>query len=91
MNINWDKLSKRDGLIIDTIVKRHIHSDLPVKRAALDLQMDITAAHLHIHMNLEQLLAFDDFNFNHDIFGIIRNLNRETGKLENYFVPRSAR
>lgn len=56
-----------------------------------DLEMDVTAAHCNgCPLDLERLLAFDDFNFNHDVFGIRRHLNRETGELENHFVPRCA-
>ena len=36
------------------------------------------------------MLAADDFNFGHDVFGIYRHLDRTTGKLMNCFVPRFA-
>lgn len=51
--------------------------------------MDISACHKNGNpLRLTDLLNADDFNFVHDIFGIRANLNRETGKLENCFVPR---
>lgn len=67
-----------------------------VKRAKttdrLSLNMDITACHANgCPLDLEKLLAFDDFNFYHDINGISRNINRTTGKLENCFLPRCAK
>lgn len=37
---------------------------------------------------LAQRLAADDFNFWHDINGIQRNLDRQTGRLQNRFLPR---
>lgn len=53
--------------------------------------MDITAAHKVCPLKLEQLLAADDANFSHDVFGIRRHLNRETLQIEDYFLPRFAR
>lgn len=55
----------------------------------MDADMDITACHLNGNpLKLAQLLGADDINFNHDVFGIRRHLNRETGKLEDCFSPR---
>jgi hypothetical protein len=57
----------------------------------MDADMDICAVHAnHFRLDLGRLLGADDFNFAHDVFGIRRHLNRETGKLENCFVPRFA-
>jgi hypothetical protein len=53
--------------------------------------MDITACHLNgCPLRLGELLGADDANFAHDVFGIRRHLNRETGKLEDCFCPRYA-
>jgi hypothetical protein len=55
----------------------------------LNLEMDIIAIHANdVGLRLTELLKADDFNFAHDIFGITSNINRETGKLENCFLPR---
>lgn len=54
-------------------------------------EMTIYHGHRAIPMDLEYLLGFDDFNFAHDVFGLRRHLNRETLKVENCFVPRSAK
>lgn len=52
-------------------------------------QMDITAYHCNGNpLMLKELLDADDFNFAHDVFGIRRNLDRNTGKLLNFFSPR---
>ncbi len=51
--------------------------------------MDLTACHANgCPLRLKDLLDADDFNFAHDIFGLLRHLNRDTGKLENCFLPR---
>jgi hypothetical protein len=53
--------------------------------------MDVTACHANgCPLDLPKLLAADNFNFSHDIFGIARHINRSTGQLENCFVPRCA-
>jgi len=42
-------------------------------------------------IDLDVLLRFDDGNFAHDVFGIHRHLNRETGELMDCFSPRCTR
>ena len=42
-------------------------------------------------LDLDRLAAFKDFDFMHDMSGIARHINRETGKLEDYFLPRCAK
>jgi hypothetical protein len=54
--------------------------------------MDFTAVHANgTPLRLDDLLNFDDFDFLHDMVGIRRHLNRETGQLDGCFVPRSAK
>ena len=60
-------------------------------KTKLDLMMDIDAAHNDCPLKLEELLKADDTNFYHDIIGIDSNLNRQTKKLVNCFVPRYAK
>ena len=53
--------------------------------------MDIDACHSNVcPLNLQDLLDADDFNFAHDIIGIMQNIDRTTGQLQNCFVPRYA-
>lgn len=60
-------------------------ADLPV----LEAVMDIEATHSNgCPLKLEALLEADDFNFSHDVFGIRRHIDRETGRLGNHFLPR---
>jgi hypothetical protein len=57
----------------------------------LDWAMDVTAVHANgCPLRLRELLLADDFNFAHDVFGIRRHLNRDTGRLTGFFVPRFA-
>ena len=44
----------------------------------------------HLRDVNEQLREAPESHFLHDIWGIHKNLNRHTGKLENLFIPRCA-
>jgi|GEM_PF-649351 len=87
-------LSKEEIKLITKIAARYcaklMEMDAP-PRDQQDVVMDITAVHHQCPLKLEQLLHTDDFNFIHDVAGIEYHLNRETGKLENCFVPRYAK
>jgi hypothetical protein len=61
------------------------------KYPLIDADMDICATHLNgCPLKLEELLAADDMNFAHDVFGIRRHIDRTTGELQDCFVPRYA-
>jgi hypothetical protein len=52
-------------------------------------RMDLTAVHANgCRLDLRRLLDADDFNFTHDIAGIARHIDRNTGRLANHFLPR---
>lgn len=57
----------------------------------LDMTMDLEAAHADCPLDLQKLLDADEVNFYHDVMGIFKNINRQTKKLENCFVPRFAK
>lgn len=60
--------------------------------ARLSLEMDITATHANgCPLELELLLDGDSLHFAHDIYGIRRHIDRRTGKLGGFFLPRFAR
>ena len=48
----------------------------------------ITDVHSCYNLRLKALLATDDGNFGHDVFGIIKNIDPETRALRNCFEPR---
>lgn len=76
--------------IADRAAKLAATFDLTYQRP--DIGMDITAVHVNsCPLDLEKLLDFDDGNFGHDVFGIRRFLDRDTGELRDCFVPRCAR
>lgn len=53
--------------------------------------LDVDYADQDVGLDLDKLLAFDAFNFAHDIFGINKHMNHQTFKLDNCFLPRSTR
>lgn len=84
--INWDA-SKEETILILKIARRAKKSNPKV--SVLDLQMDIAACHLNGNkLRLQELLKTDDFNFNHDVYGISRHINRDNAQLMNAFLPR---
>jgi hypothetical protein len=57
----------------------------------INLLMDLCAAdgvNGNDPLDWDRLLAADDFNFLHDVGGISRHMNRDTGELTDCFVPR---
>ena len=90
-NINFDT-SRIDSRVIFEIAGRAM--GLHVARQGdpftkLDIAMDISAVHCNgCPLRLETLRDADDFNFAHDILGIRRHLDRETGQLRDEFSPR---
>lgn len=89
--MNWNA-TKKDLVLIDKIVDRFIkETTLRRKNIKLDYTMDINAAHSNgCRLDLQKLLAAPLGDFLHDVCGIAANINRETGKIENFFLPRCA-
>jgi hypothetical protein len=60
-------------------------------REMLKIVMDLSLCHrLACKLDLAGLLNADNSNFVHDIMGIRRHLNRQTGQLMQCFEPRYA-
>lgn len=75
--------------IVMMIVERAV--DAGIYDDPLDADMDISAVYVHCPLRLFDLATADRFNFAHDMYGIKRHINRETGELEDFFLPRFAR
>jgi len=77
--------------IADRATAMGLQYEPQIEYPSTDAAMDITAVHANgCRLKLDDLLAADPFDFAHDVFGIRRHLNRETGQLENFFTPRYA-
>jgi len=89
--IKWDEITPDERGLIVKIVDRaikEVYEPVGVKVDRLGLNMDITAAHISNPLKLEELLTTDIGNFGHDVTGIVRYINRDTGELEECFCPR---
>lgn len=57
-----------------------------------DLVMDLDACNSNgCPMDFDKLLSAPKFDFCHDIAGIHRHINRQTGQVEDCFLPRCAK
>jgi hypothetical protein len=86
-------VSSDDERLIDQIAERALAMDKNANgKLAFDKMhwtLDITAVHANGNpLRLEDFLKADDFNFAHDAFGIARKLDRSTGQLTDFFIPR---
>ena len=95
MSVVSFECTKDEMLLIQRIVKR-FRSESESHRlwpsGLMELEMDITAVHCNgCPLDLSKLLAAPAFDFAHDIRGIQSHINRATGCLEDFFLPRCAR
>ena len=86
--INLD-VSRKDGVKIDAIMLRAMKVLPPGHITPLMLALDLTACHCNGNpLDLDELLNASTGQFIHDIVGICRHIDRETGKLGDCFSPR---
>jgi hypothetical protein len=82
------------SLVISDEDQRLIH--VIAKRAArlmgvdiLTCEMDLATVHANGNpLRLHEMAVADGYDFAHDIGGIMKNLDRKTGRLTNFFDPR---
>lgn len=80
-------VNEKDTRAIVAIAKRAVIQG--VSHDFLKTEMDVAACHANgMSLDLEKLLKSPDGDFIHDITGIARHINRETGAIEDCFVPR---
>lgn len=89
-SIKFAKWTTQEAEIVHKVIQR-ANSLFSSPVDALSLEMDLAATHAYIPLDLQQLLDADDFNFIHDVLGIMRHINRRTGELEDHFMPRFSR
>lgn len=85
--------TKKEMKFIERIVQRALYmaEELEMSIDKKHLLMDIEACHCNgTKLDLKKLMSFDNSNFSHDVFGIRKHLDRNTGKLRDCFRPRCA-
>ena len=90
--VEFADFTKEEQKVVDGIVARAAKA-LREQGRRLDrasLHMDLSATHAKCPLRLRELLDADDFNFAHDVFGIMRHMDRSTGELGDCFLPRFA-
>jgi hypothetical protein len=96
MAINFAKLNvtteDRDTILKIVQRAKELARNLGQKNFdALTCTMDLTVAHHTDPLALDELLKADnDGDFAHDVWGIMRHIDRETGELGDHFSPRYA-
>lgn len=87
------KCTPQERAAINRVVERaEIHKLVKGEDQRLSLRMDLAAANANgSPIDFARLLNAEDFDFFHDVCGIIRHMDRETGKLGGCFVPRCSR
>jgi hypothetical protein len=91
-----NKTKTRMALFTATVSERKIIAQIADRAKklapncdAIGIIMDLEATHCSgCPLDLEMLLNADNITLAHDVFGINRRLDRTTGKLGGFFVPR---
>lgn len=88
--IDWSKTSRDDSLAINKIAKMACSLDPALD--VLSVQMDLEACHSNgCPLDLERMQEAKQSDLMHDVGGIRRHLDRDTGALRDFFVPRFAK
>lgn len=89
--VNFD-LTEQERAFIADIVDRAEEEGISPPALRNERMLDIAAVHKNgCPLDLESFLhVATDFSFKHDFLGIVENVDRTTGKLQNEFLPRYA-
>lgn len=96
MTVKFDA-TKKEIADVDAIVARIVpkicaSTGANADELSLSTRMDLLATHANgCPMDFERMREADDFNILHDIAGIRKHLNRKTGRIVGFFVPRFAK
>lgn len=88
--------TKKEDVLIKACVERYaditknLSGEGKIDRCSLTMDLIATNAN-GCPIDFDKLLHMSDFDFIHDIYGIMKKLDRTTGKLKDLFEPRSAR
>lgn len=90
--ISFDVTRKETGTIRMICDRAHeLADELALPFDLVSTMMDLTALQAGIcKLRIDELLHAERMDFIHDVWGIRRHLNRDTGVLENHFLPRYA-
>lgn len=79
------------SLVTDRAHREIFDKHPDIKQTRSDTMMDLSACHANgMPLDLKALLEFPAFDFSYDVMGIRQHINRTTGEIEGFFVPRCA-
>nr|WP_298797466.1 hypothetical protein [uncultured Acetobacter sp.] len=85
------RIIKRIGRRAAVLLRRH-GSDQNYGAIRLSVIMSLNATHSNgCPLDLGRLVQADDFNLLHDVMGISKYIDTETGRLTQCFLPRFAK
>lgn len=84
------RTSKADRARIEKVAHRAVAAgaNAEVHVNWFSVFLAVSMVHARTPLALQELLEADDFNFNHDVFGILRHIDGHSGELRDCFVPR---
>ena len=88
-HLSYDLSPKERFELIARIVDRAQELGITVGERITQM-MDIQNADKQFRLRLTDFLNADGIDFTHDFCGIQHHINRETGKVEDFFLPRFA-
>ena len=90
--IKWNEMkhTREDYDLFAKIANRavELYKKLGHDLKYMTVEMDLQVVHHTRPLKLQEMLDSDNGNFGHDIAGINRHLNRDTGEMEDAFTPR---
>ena len=87
--ISFDISKEDDALVMQIVHRATGENPTDYSIDPVGLSMDLIATHCNGNpLRLKDLLEGNKQDFFHDLFGIVHNLDRRTGKLKNFFHPR---
>ena len=91
--IDWGLATKEDFEKAALVLDRYEEKAPPSARwDRVSMLMDLIACHTHgCPLDWDAMLSCDMLNLSHDVCGINRHIDRETGELRDCFVPRMAK
>jgi hypothetical protein len=88
------EMTKTDYTLINAIAKRTLEifkeTGINPSLDKLDILISLEKCHEFCPLDLQRFAKAEPFHMIHNVLGILRHLNHETGLLENCFVPRHA-
>ncbi|QPJ61677.1 MAG: hypothetical protein G3M70_07170 [Candidatus Nitronauta litoralis] len=92
--IEFAELTKEETVLMEKILKRAeplFENKINPEEITTHIGMNLRAVHAVCPLDFRKLHGFNDFSFAHDIIMIDMKLNKETGELEEFFLPRCAK